>query len=335
VRAYTATGNDAFVAKLDAATGGLTWNTFLGGTGTDTGSSIAVDGSLSVFVSGFSSATWGSPVRAYTAAGNDAFVAKLNSAGGLLWNTFLGAGGTDSGNAITVDGSGNVFVTGRSAAAWSCSPAACTVRAYTSSFDAFVAKLDSTFGNLAWNTFLGASGSDEGDSIALDGSGNIYVAGYSSTTWGSPVRAYTTSSFDAFVAKLDVATGSLTWNTFLGGSGQDLGKSIAVAASGSLFVSGNSTATWGSPLRAYTASEDGFAARLDAATGGLFVNTFLGGAGIDGGNSIAVDGSGNGFVAGSSSATWDSPVRAYTASNDAFVAKLDLNTHLYLPLVLR
>ena len=121
----------------------------------------------------------------------------------------------------------------------------------------------------------------------------------------------------------------------MGGSGQDLGKSIAVAAGGQLLVSGNSTATWGSPLRAYTASEDGFAARLNAATGSLLVNTFLGGAGIDGGYSIAVDGSGTGFMAGTSGATWGSPVRAYTASNDAFVARLDLNNYLYLPLVMR
>lgn len=335
VRAYTATGNDAFAAKLDAVTGDLTWNTFLGGTGTDTGSAISFDGAGSVFVSGFSSATWGSPVRAYTAAGNDALVAKLNSAGSLLWNTFLGTSGTDSGNAIKADDTGNVFVAGRSVAGWSCSPTACTVRAYTSSFDAFVAKLSAVNGSLTWNTFLGASGSDEASSIALDGSGNIYVVGHSSTSWGSPVRAYTASTFDTFVARLN-SSGGLTWNTFLGGSGQDLGKSIAVGGGENLFVSGNSTATWGSPQRAYTASEDAFAARLNAATGSLAVSVFLGGAGIDGGYAVAVDGSENVFMAGSSSAAWGSPVRAYSASNDAFVARLDLvNNFTYLPLVLR
>ncbi len=324
MRAYTATGNDVFAAKLDSS-GGLLWNTFLGGTGTDTGSSITTDGSGSAFISGFSSATWGSPVRAYTATGNDAFAAKLDTAGGLLWNTFLGASGTDSGNAIAADGS-NVFVAGRSAAAWSC-PVACTVRAYTSSFDAFVANLNPSTGVLTWNTFLGASGSDEIKSIALDGSGNMFVSGFSSVTWGcSPtactVRPYTASSFDAFAARLD-SSGTLIWNTFLGGSGQDLGNSIALGGSGNVFVAGNSTATWGSPLRPYTASEDAFVASLDS-SGNLTANTFLGNSGIDGGYSIAVNSSGNVFVAGTSSATWDSPVRAYTASNDAYAAKLDL-----------
>jgi hypothetical protein len=320
VRAYTATGNDLFAAKLNSS-GGLTWNTFLGGTGADTGSSITADGSGNVFVAGFSSATWGTPVRAYTATGNDALIAKLDSAGNLLWNTFLGANGTDSGNSIAVDSSGNVFVAGRSAAAWSC-PVACTVRAYTSSSDAFVAKLSASTGSLTWNTFLGDSGSDETDGLVLDGSGNIYVVGFSSITWGSPVQPYT-ASIDAFVAKLDAASGSLTWNTFLGGSSQDLGKSIALDGSGNIYVSGNSTATWGSPLRAYTTLDDGFAAKINA-SGVLTANTFVGSSDIDSGNSIAVDGSGNVYVTGTSGATWESPVRAYSTGNDAFAAKLDL-----------
>ncbi len=71
---------------------------------------------------------------------------------------------------------------------------------------------------LTWNTFLGGSGTDYGTGIAVDGSGNVYVGGYSTATWGSPIRAYT-SSTDAFAAKLD-SGGNLTWNTFLGGSGQ-------------------------------------------------------------------------------------------------------------------
>ncbi len=84
-----------------------------------------------------------------------------------------------------MDGSGNVYVGGYSYATWG-SP----IRAYTSSADAFAAKLDSG-GNLTWNTFLGGSGYDFGNGIAVDGSGNVYVGGYSCATWGSPIRAYT------------------------------------------------------------------------------------------------------------------------------------------------
>jgi hypothetical protein len=98
----------------------------------------------------------------------------------------------------------------------------------------------------------------------VDSSGNVYVAGYSYVTWGSPVRAYTTSSSDAFAAKLD-SSGALQWNAFLGGTGSDSGVSIAVDSSGNVYVAGYSTATWGSPVQAYTASSrDAFAAKIPA-----------------------------------------------------------------------
>src|SRR5207244_4020071 len=146
-------------------------------------------------VAGSSAATWGAPVRAYT-AGTDAFAAKLNSSGSHTCNNCLGAAGTDNGNAIAVDGSGNVYVAGSSAATWGA-----PVRAYTAGTDAFAAKLNSS-GSLTWNTFLGAAGTDNGNAIAVDGSGNVYVAGSSAATWGAPVRAYTAGT-DAFAAKLN------------------------------------------------------------------------------------------------------------------------------------
>jgi len=203
----------------------LTWNTFLGGSSTDDeAAAIAVDGSGNVYVAGYSMATWGSPVRAYTSTGMDAFAAKLDSSGALQWNTFLGGSGYDYGQGVAVDGSGNVYVAGYSMATWG-SP----VRAYTSGGDAFAAKLNSS-GTLQWNTFLGGNGSDQGYAIAVDGSGNVYVGGTSAATWGSPVLAYTALS-DAFAAKLN-SSGTLQWNTFLGGSGNNYGSGIAVDGSG-------------------------------------------------------------------------------------------------------
>jgi hypothetical protein len=95
----------------------------------------------------------------------------------------------------------------------------------------------------------------------VDGSGNAYVTGDSSATWGSPVRAYTAGD-DAFAAQLDATSGALLWNTFLGGSGTDTGFGIAVDGSGNAYVTGDSSATWGSPVRAYTAGADAFAATI-------------------------------------------------------------------------
>ncbi|MDG2307686.1 MAG: DUF1566 domain-containing protein [Candidatus Binatia bacterium] len=113
---------------------------------------------------------------------------------------------------------------------------------------------------LVWNTFLGGSGFDGALAIAVDASGNVYVGGYSEATWGSPVRAYSGDG-DGFAAKLD-ASGTLLWNTFLGGSGYDTASAIAMDASGSVYVGGNSHATWGSPERAYSGDGDAFAAKL-------------------------------------------------------------------------
>ncbi len=318
------TGNwDAFAARLDSS-GVLIWNTFLGGDGTDYGYGIAVDGSGNVYVAGYSIGAWGClpacTARAY-AGGGDAFAAKLDpSTGALIWNSFLGSIEYDQGMDIAVDGGGNAYVTGLSSTPWSCSPAACTQRAYTGYHDAFAAKLDSS-GALLWNTFLGGSGWDTGYGITVDGSGNVYVKGNSTTSWGSPESNFTGGE-NGFVAKLN-PSGGLTWNTFLGGGGWDDGNGIAVDGGENVYVTGFSTVTWGAPERAYTGDYDAFAARFNAATGALTWNTFLGGSGWDMGFDIAVDESGDVYVTGKSNAGWGSPVRVFAGSFDAFAVKLD------------
>ncbi len=315
----------------------LLWNTFLGGPGaggsrtTNVGKGIAVDGAGNAFVVGTSTATWGKPVRAFTVGietpsgfvlggeGVDAFVARLDPVGALVWSTFLGGPSDDYGQAIAIDKSGNVYVAGASFAAWGRPE-----RALTASRDAFVAKLDAQTGALVWNTFLGGGvGSrSEGNGIAADGSGNVYVVGMSDATWGRPVRSHTAGN-DAFAAKLDAKTGALVWNTFLGGSGSDEARAVAIDGSRGLYAVGSSGAAWGRPVRAHSGGNDAFATKLDAASGALVWNTFLGGSGTDRGRGVAVARSGNPYVAGDSSAAWGSPLRAYTARDDAFVARLD------------
>ncbi len=88
---------------------------------------------------------------------------------------------------------------------------------------------------LTWNTFMGAGGDESTNAITLDPGGNIYIAGWSSATWGSPVRAYT-GDYDAFVAKLS-PNGTLLWSTFLGGAASDVGYAIGLDGSGSIYVS--------------------------------------------------------------------------------------------------
>ncbi len=299
----------------------MVWNTFLGGESWDSGNAIAVDGSGNVYLGGTSGATWGSPVRGYTTSTSDAFAAKLDAGGALQWHTFLGGTSWDSGNAIAVDGSGNVYLGGSSNATWG-SP----INPYQG-YDAFTAKLNAS-GELQWNTFLGGTNADSGEAIAVDGSGNVYVGGLSWVAWGTPVRGFQGGGADAFAAKLD-AGGALQWHTFLGGTGYDYGKAIAVDGSGNVYVGGYGNATWGAgectncPIRPYQGgNNDVFAAKLNA-SGALQWNTFLGGTDAEEGTAIAIDGSGNVYVGGTSWVSWGSPVRVHQGVNDAFAAKLN------------
>lgn len=314
--------NGAYPVWIDPL---LTWNTFLGGAGSDYGRGMAADGDGNIYVAGYSSATWqgaNPPVRSFQGT-QDAFVAKLDSSGGLVWNTFLGGSGFDTGRGVAVDGDGNVYVSGDSNATWQGSSP--PVRSYQGGYDAFVAKLSAS-GGLTWNTFLGSTGDDSGYGMAVSSGGSVYVTGDSIASWqgaNPPVRAFQ-GGHDAFAARLD-SSGGLTWNTFLGSTaGWDYGWAIAVDGSGDAYVAGYSNATWGSPVRNFSGAYDGYAAKLDS-SGGLTWNTFLGGSETDTGYGVAVDGDGSVYVSGYSIASWQgssSPVRAYTEGYDAYAAKL-------------
>lgn len=315
-RAYS-TGQDVFVARLQRD-GSLAWNTFLGGIGTDraTGISLLPDGSL--VVSGSSDVGWGWPLRPYT-AGQDGFIARLDSNGSLLWHTFLGGAGTDEAGAVAADASGNIYASGASDSSWQ--GLIPPVRPYTASMDAFTARLNPD-GTLVWNTFLGGLGVDAGTGIVVNSSGNPLVVGTSASAWQGltpPLRSYSAGT-DGFAALLDSA-GGLASLAFLGGSGDDSIASVTLNAAGNPLLAGSSTASWGAPLRAYTAMTDGFALQLDVG-GGLTWNTFLGGTSNDYANGIAVDTSGRIHITGASHSSWGTPVHPYTAGSDAFAARL-------------
>lgn len=302
--------------------GSLIWNTFLGGNDPDypddDGTDVAVDASGNVYILGTSYATWGAPVKAF-AGDSDAFVAKLNNRGLLQWSTFLGGASGDVGYGISVDAGGNVFVAGWSFDTWGEDP----ILPFTGMTDVFVAKLDPN-GVLLWNTFLGAEDEDVGYDIGVDGSGNVYITGYSYTSWGTTIVIPYSEGYDAFVAKLN-GNGDLLWNSFLGGTGWDFGYGIAVDSSGIVSVTGTSDVEWGTPQNPFTGWDDAFVVRLDN-TGNAVWNTFLGGNGTDSGNGIAIDSGGNISITGTSDEAWGTePRRAFSEQSDAFVARLDTN----------
>jgi hypothetical protein len=261
VNAY-AGGDDAFVTKLNSS-GVRQWHTFLGSGSWDIGKGIAVDGSGNVYVVGTSHATWGVPVNAFAGGPVDAFTAKLNSNGALQWNTFLGSQDWDTGSGVTVDGSGNIYVLGSSGATWGI-----PVSAHAGGYgDAFAAKLNNS-GVRQWNTFLGSGSDDYGNSIAVDGSRNVYVVGISGATWGTPVNAFAGGKYDAFAAKLN-SSGALQWHTFLGSVSEDWGYGISVDGGGSVYIVGDSDATWGTPVNPHAGGVDAFVAKLAGDIGGI------------------------------------------------------------------
>ena len=317
VRAFT-NDDDAFIAKLDP-NGNLVWNTFLGGSTSDLATGVAVDSSGNVYVVGWSTATWGSPVRSFS-GGYDAWAAKVDSTGHLIWHTFLGGPGVntdlDYGLAIAVDAAGSIYVGGMSPATWG-------TPVTVAGFGSFIAKLDAE-GNLTWNAFLGSSGVR---ALALDGIGNVYVTGGGGCGWGTPINGCSGDS-EAYAAKLDT-NGKLKWNTFVGGAGYDFGYGLGLDAIGNIYLAGISAAGWGAPIRPFTGGgEDAFIAKLDP-NGKRTWNTFLGGNALDFAFGLSVDPGGNSYAAGRSDAAWGSPIRSFGGgSDDAFVAKVDANGSL-------
>ena len=182
-------------------------------------------------------------MRAYTTA-EDIFIAKLNTNGTLIWNTFLGGSGIDSYGSTALKRNGNLLVSGRSDATWG-SPK----KPYIGSVDIDVAELDKN-GNIVWHTFVGGSSNDWNYGIATDVDDNIYLSGYCDATWGTPIWPYN-SGLDISVIKLN-SSGTLLWSTFLGGSGNDSAYGIILADNGNLYINGLSYATWGSPVRVYS-----------------------------------------------------------------------------------
>ncbi len=204
--------------------------------------------------------------------------------------------------ALAVDVSGNVYAAGRSEATWG-NP----INPYSGGTDGFVAKLNNT-GGLEWNTFMGSSGWDGPEGIALDGSRNVYVAGSSEATWGTPLNPHGGGDSDAFAAKLD-SSGVRQWHTFMGGT---YGWDIAVDGGQNVYVTG----VWG-------AAHPGFVAALNR-DGVLQWNTFLEAILY----SIALDGSRNVYLAGQIDFSWGTPVHPWAGGWDAFVAKIGSTTEI-------
>jgi hypothetical protein len=303
-------GMDVFVSKLNPSGTSLLYSVFMGGGSLDKSTGIALDSSGDAYLTGYTDSTdFPTTSGAYqlTNAGNtDAFVAKLDAAGStLVYATLLGGSGIDYGRGVAVDASGDAFIDGSTQSTDFPTMSPLQVGLDGGS-DAFVAEFDPTGASLLYSTYLGGSGADEALGIALDGSGNVYVAGYTFSS-NFPTRSAFQSSLagssDAFVAEIDPGTSSLVFSTYFGGSASESAQSIAVDSVGSIYIAGNTTSTSypvtsGASQATYAGQGDAFITKLTAGATQMVYSTFLGGSGLDQANSIAIDSSGEAFITG-------------------------------------
>ncbi len=242
---------DGFVTKLSADGSTLLYSTYLGGSGEDIAYAIAVDSSGDAYVTGGTKST-NFPTTSNAFQGSlagtvNVFVTKLAADGSsLVYSTYLGGNGKDSGNGIAVDPSGNAYVTGYTGSTNFPTTPSAFQGSLPGGQDPFVTKLSADGSSLVYSTYLGGGFLDKGQAIAVDSSGNAYVTGATtSTDFPTTPSAFQgslgSSSLysNAFVTKLAADGSSLVYSTYLGGGGPDLGYGIAVDPSGDAYVTGS------------------------------------------------------------------------------------------------
>jgi len=331
-------GADAFVTKLNPTGSALVYSTYLGGSGDDFGSSIALDSAGDAYVAGLTSSAnfpTVTPFQAANAGGQDVFVTKLSPTGGaLLYSTYLGGGGDDVARSIALDSALNAYVTGRTHSTNFPTKNPFQAANAGGTFDAFVTKLSPTGSALVYSTYLGGGGNDSGNGIAVDSAGDAYVTGYTDSTsfpTKNPLQAANAGSIDAFVTKLSSTGGALVYSTYLGGSGNDGGEGIALDSARNAYVTGDTSSTNFPTVNPFQAANaggaDAFVTKLNATGSALVYSTYLGGGGDEIAYSIAVDSAHNAYVTGYTASTnfpTQNPFQAANAGgfSDVFVSKL-------------
>jgi hypothetical protein len=293
---------DAYVVKFDRA-GALLWTRQFGTPAKDWARGVAVDGVGDLYVVG---ETYGTLPGQTSSGGIDAYVVKFDGAGTLLWTRQFGTPVNECAEDVVVDGVGNVCVVGGTGGA---------LPGQTSAgrWDAFAVKFDGA-GTLLWTRQFGSSDHDYVESVAVDGAGNFYAAGWAYNALPGQTHA---GASDAFVAKFNVA-GTLLWTRQFGTSADDSARGVAVDGLGNLYVAGGT----GSALsdQTHVGETDAFAAKFDGAGTLLWTHQF-GDSDDDYAQSVAVDGLGNLYVVGRTEGAL--PGQTSIGGKDAFVVELD------------
>jgi uncharacterized repeat protein (TIGR01451 family) len=322
----------------------LVYSSYLGGSGDDLGSSIAVDSSNNIYIAGTTSSTNFPLINAAFGAKAglaDIFVTKIDAAGAnIIYSTYVGGSGQDRADGIAIDGNGNAYVVGRVDSSSINFPTTAGSFAPTyrgGDFDGVVFKLNGQGNGLVYSAFLGGEENDSTEGVAVDSAGNAYVTGGTKSVSFPTANAYQgtrAGDTDAFLTKINPAGSALLYSTYIGGSGTDRGSGVAIDGSGNAYVAGYA----GSPdfptenafQNSFGGSFDAFIAKFDPNAGGfasLVFCGYLGGIGDDKAFGIAIDSGGNNIYVTGQTSSNNFPVLAaaqpaFGGSFDAFIARI-------------
>jgi len=327
--------NDAYLVKFNES-GIRLWGTYYGGSGSETGFSVATDGSNNVYLAGVTLSTYGiasgGHQNSFVGSGynGDAFLVKFNAAGVRQWGTYYGGTGSDHGRSVATDGSGNVFLAGSTTS--SDNIASGGFQNYRAgSDDAFLVKFNSA-GVRQWGTFYGGSGAEDlGSSVVADASGNVYLASQTMSATEIAYNGHQNSwggDYDAFLVKFR-PNGQRLWATYYGDIGSDYRNSVAVDGSDNVYLAGYTSSTTGiasgGVQNTFGGSRDGFLVKFNKA-GIRIWGTYYGGSDFDNVLSVGTDGSDNVYLAGNTKSTIGIASGGHqntlAGSYDAFLVKI-------------
>ena len=292
---------DAFVVACDSG-GTVQWSRQIGTSDDDEGRGIAVDGSGNSYITGVTYGNLGGPNQGPPGT-RDAFIAKCDSGGTVQWTRQIGSIAEDAAFGIAVDASGNSYISGFTYGDLG--------GPNQGGADAFIVACDSG-GTVQWTRQIGTTAGDIALGIALDGSGNIYIAGATTGDLGGPNQG----DIDAFVVKYDSA-GTEQWIRQIGTTGWDSASDVAVDGSGNVFITGPTEGDLGGPHQG--GRRDAFVVKYDSGGTEQWIRQ-MGTSDGDWGNGIAVDGSGNSYIVGPTYGDLGGPNQG---GMDAFIIKYD------------
>jgi uncharacterized protein (TIGR03437 family) len=338
-----------FISKFKPGGEDLVYSTIIGGSSNTTPYAITVDDEGNAYVTGRTGARnfpLANAVQSTQPGLNIGFVLKLNPAGDkLLFSTYHGGERNDTFNAIAIDANKNIYVTGQTTSTTFPLVNAWQSQLGGSSQDAFVAKYQAPNYRLAYSSYFGGTGVEEGHAIKVDSVGSAYIAGATRSPNMATPGAYQTrygSTEDAFIAKIHPNGEGVAFYTYLGGNGDDIGHAIALDANGDIWVAGSTVntsfpTTENALQRTLNGNSDAFFAKLNNNGSALLYSTYYGGSGRTGStynesaNAIAIDREGAILIAGVTRAQdfpGVRPLQAYGGGDtDAFLIKYNPTTN--------